>query len=81
MMALVPEPWALLLLGLISLAILGVALYGTGAGLAGVLLGIEARTRPDRGRSIIRPDAPGMAGMPSSPAGLTSPFLPPSASA
>jgi hypothetical protein len=57
MMALVPEPWALLLLGLISLAILGVALYGTGAGFAGVLLGIEARTRPDRERSTIRPDA------------------------
>ena len=36
-MALVPEPWALFLLGLILLAILGVGLYGTGAGLAGVL--------------------------------------------
>jgi hypothetical protein len=57
MMAIVPEPWALLLLGLLLLAILGVALYGTGAGLAGVLLGIEARARPDRQPSTSRRDA------------------------
>jgi hypothetical protein len=57
MMALVPEPWALLLLGLISLAILGVALYGMGVGLAGVLLGLEARARPDRQPATIRRDA------------------------
>jgi hypothetical protein len=57
MMALVPEPWALLLLGLILLAIFGVALYGTGAGLKGVLLGIEASARPDRQPSTSRRDA------------------------
>ena len=57
MMAPVLEPWAFLLLGLIVLAILGVALYGTGAGLAGVLLGIEAPARPDRHPSTNRLDA------------------------
>ncbi len=45
-MPIVPEPWALVLLGLFLSAIVGVALYGTGAGLAGVLLGIEAKGAP-----------------------------------
>ncbi len=57
MVALVFEPWAFLLPGLIVLAIISVALYGTGAGLAGVLLGIEARARPDRQPSSSRRDA------------------------
>jgi hypothetical protein len=57
MMVFVPEPWALLLFGLILLAVLGVALYGMGAGFAGVVLGIEARGRPDRPPSTIRRDA------------------------
>jgi hypothetical protein len=56
-MPIVPEPWALVLLGLILLAIFGVALYGTGAGLKGVLLGIEASARPDRQPSTSRRDA------------------------
>jgi hypothetical protein len=57
MMSLVFKPWALLLFGLILLAVLGVALYGMGAGFVGVVLGIEARRRPDRQPSTIRRDA------------------------
>jgi hypothetical protein len=57
MMVPVPEPWALLLISLILLAILGVALYGMGPGFAGVVLGIEVRARPDRQPATVRRDA------------------------
>jgi hypothetical protein len=57
MMLPVPEPWTLLLISLIVIAFLGIALYGAGAGFAGVVLGIEARVRADRQPSTIRRDA------------------------
>jgi hypothetical protein len=57
MMVPVLEPWALLLVGLIGLAFLGIALYGAGAGFAGVVRGIEARVRALRQPSTILREA------------------------
>ena len=57
MMLPVPNPWVFLLIGLIVMAFLGIAIYGAGAGFAGVVLAIGARVRPDRHPSTIRPDA------------------------
>jgi hypothetical protein len=57
MMLPVPEPWALLLIGLILIAFFGCALYGAGAGFAGLVLGILARVRADRQPSKSRQNA------------------------